>query len=92
MLGETTILTQNQDATSRRTLAATSNSDAVPHGLPSEELAQLLSLHAKEPQRWDARALAERFGVRNEAALSGALLHLQDGPIRPLTDGWTVAA
>jgi hypothetical protein len=41
-------------------------------GLTGEELHELLVLHARQPSRWDAPALAARFGV-DEPSVGAAL-------------------
>ena len=94
VLGETTILTQNQDAANRSQAAPSGINvkEAALHGLPSQELAQLLAMHAKEPQRWDEKALAERFSVQDEAALSSALLHLQTYEVQEDADSGKMLA
>ena len=49
-------------------------SDAAPAGgrIGAEELGQLLQLHAQQPSRWDAPALAKRYDL-DEAGVRRAL-------------------
>ena len=61
-------------ATTRRGRASIAASDAAPAGgrIGADELGQLLQLHAHQPSKWDAPALAKRYDL-DEAGVRRAL-------------------
>ena len=59
--------------------AATDDTDTpAASGITGEELAQLLTLHARQPNQWDAGALAHKFGLTDKsAAVAHALKYVR---------------
>lgn len=75
MLNRSTITTQAQETKG----AAPTTVDAkvaASTGLESDDLVELVVLHARQPERWDAEALANKFSVSNKAALQSALKYV----------------
>ena len=75
MLNKSTILPTNQatGGTKPSTPQPMSADDAEPTGVSAESLVELLALHARQPEKWDVRSLAKKYGIANEAALAHAL-------------------
>ena len=78
MLNASTILTQSQPSSSETSpstpfVAVEGNAN----GIPSDELAKLLMLHAQKPGEWDAAALARKFGLPDEAVVATALKYVK---------------
>ena len=71
-LNQASITTRNAPAAT-----AASNDGIDPPGVPLDSIIQALKLHAQQPAKWPASALAERFDIVDGAALANALQYVQ---------------
>ena len=85
MLNKSKILTTNQATGGIRPAVPqpstvpqpSATGEELPSGISAESLVQLLALHARQPEKWDAGSLAKKYGVANETALAHALKYVR---------------
>ena len=85
MLNKSKILTTNQATGGIRPAVPqpstvpqpSATGEELPSGISAESLVQLLALHARQPEKWDAGSLAKKYGVANEAALAHTLKYVR---------------
>lgn len=85
MLNKSTILTREAPTTSSMSASERGVADETAHeGLPMKELMSMLVMHAQDPDKFTASALAKKFAVTDEVSLASALAHCK--PYRVVED------